>query len=86
MRQCPVWMMKPVVVVLSMFIIYCNADVRTGSSPQKAAFTQQKDPLIELITGMLSGVITALFFYPLECVEARMQISSKKRFVNHGDN
>jgi len=37
-----------------------------------------RDPMVEIITGMISGMITALLFYPLECVEARMQISTRR--------
>jgi len=63
---------QAVIIVSAMCVTLCYA---ARSHPQ---VVERRDPLVELITGMLSGVITAFLFFPLECVEARIQISSKR--------
>lgn len=76
------WNMR-IITVLSVMVLWI-ACARAAVAAKKQELEKLDAPpefqiLPELVSGMLAGVITCVAFYPLECMEARLQVSASQK-------
>ncbi|EGG20866.1 mitochondrial substrate carrier family protein [Cavenderia fasciculata] len=59
--------------------IYYDDEPPVTIPPEKVKGNHDFNLKIEMIAGTLAGVTSCLVFYPLECIEAKMQVAGKKK-------